>query len=712
MLSFAALRVSVARCLLAAALLASVQAGHAGAAEPKPWTLRGTYAFPYGNGTFEIDNELAEWRLLNGANVPLLTDTGFSIAFEDGAVWTQKDLGVASKSRDAIESPLGDGTLYAVHFPPKDGIVVHYELTRFSDRPFLLARIVIENKGEKPVRLSTIKPLVFQGDGNGLASEGVQYAVRELTYQGAFPVYGDLPQRQLAIFNVVKHDLRFALGLLPTGQSESTLEFTPANGHWQGAAVCDYKPGLNIEAGSQVVSDTVWIGYGIQSASDIDLYYSWSLSELNPQPESLPEIRAWVTVPEDGNLDGLVAQGNDWLAAGVRHALIPAGWESKPGSFEGASPRYPKRIQAAAKTLRDAGLEPGITIDPLLFWGRDKGYNAESADGLKWLNPLDPAAVEVIGGNVAELRQQGFAFIVLEPSRIPDDALKSFNATRSAANCAAINAVLKAAGDMAVYPQARRAALHTCDEWLEASAAVSRMARFGVNVGPLPLDANSLKKPSEDLVAALRIWPGPLEIQGKSPGSVQKACGEIFGRSAMAALPVDAGTQSPRLWQLSHTRGEMGYVGSAILAFQGQGTHLLSDVVLEQKTPHRFWRSNDGSELKLSEQLSSNQTAPLIIGASPVMDHPVLLGISSDSSLYLDRIANLSWNEQEGELSGKIEGPINEGAIAYVFVPASWQLTSGKVGSSSVKKAVNGNTLALPIEAGGATFDLQFKRQS
>ena len=172
----------------------------------------------------------------------------------------------------------------------------------------------------------------------------------------------------------------------------------------------------------------------------------------------------------------LRSEAESGKAFGITHALIPGNWEGRPGSLEGGAPNYPRNIGDAARSLKDAGVTPGITVDPLLCGGGSDTWIAKSVDGCSWVNPADASGREYTRKRIRKLVEQGFGFVVIEESQIPDEVLLTFNLSRAQAASLAFDIAREAAGSNPVSVLPETSAQLNCvrDEWLAAASAVSR----------------------------------------------------------------------------------------------------------------------------------------------------------------------------------------------------------------------------------------------
>ncbi len=578
------------------ALIFLLVLGTARAQELKPWALRDHLTFGGHGMSLDYDVEDGFWRVKRANGDVVADNLAWSIELADGTTITPRDVDAAELIRDGFTLPaLGKGTYYTSVFPVTHGLRIRSRVSKFDTQPFLAMRISLENTTDAPIE---VKRIVAVSAGPGAITPltpGVQVRARHIVSRGGFPLY-DAAAPPLGLqFHDPANGTTFAMGVLPeAGKSTPAVDFKPYENSWIGDIRCDYAPSARIAPGKTLDADTVGVSYGVPKTGHVDLFYSWAFSALT-RPESEAERPpSWVTVPESAGIGELVSTGNTWKSGGVRHALIPMGWESVPGSQQGAAPRYPRNMSAAAAQLSQAGLTPGITIDPLAMENERAGGAAKTSDGRWWANPATPQGKEAIGRAAGALAKDGFAFLVVTHSMIPDVALHEFGLSRVEADNLAMMAVQQGAPRAAVLPASAGKLGLQRDAWLEAAASVSRMARFGANPGPVTISTDGLAKLDNETAVAISLWPGPVEILGTPKRNVMATLASVFHAGRVVAQPVDAGLQSPKLWHMVHTNLRTKAKSSNMVLFEGAGNWDPGDLDPESVSPSSMHQASAG----------------------------------------------------------------------------------------------------------------------
>lgn len=684
-----------------------------------PWSLREHYTYTEGNLHVDYCKVNAEWRIRVKSEVVdiqnpevLVRDVGFSIELGDGRVLRHDELGrretVMSRDKYTSEEALGGGTHYSVQFAPVDGLSVNHRFDTFEQWPFLSMNITLRNDSPSPVTVKKVVCAAFgPGSISGLSAD-TQVRRRFIEVRGGFPVFAkDAPPA-----NVLFHDpakgFDFGFGVLPSGRSRSGVDLQSSGGAWQGSIVCDYAPGLVLQPGETLAADPVWVTYGRISAQQ-DLQYSWAMNSLKwpAKPENGP--RAWVTVPDTEDFAALKALAQDAMANGIFHALIPSHWEGRPGSLEGAAPRYPKDIGKAARELRNQGGTPGITVDPLCVDGGG-AFTAKSADGRTWANPATPEGAEFIRKRMAGLVGGGFGFVVVEPSGVPDEVLAQFGVSRMEADWRAIGAVCAAAaGKAAVYPAAATTLKAERDAWLEAAAAGSRMSTYGVALAPVRFQADGLSALDEETMAAIRLWQGPVEVLGRPASGGRAKLAEALKAPVIKGKAQDAHLQSPLLWSVKLHSPAVGSMGSSLLAFSGAPAWKCGSVEAgDNETALFAWRP-EGGKVVVPENGEIPPSARFTTyGLCPKLERPTFMGVSKGYTFGLDKVTELSWNGDKGVLTCTVAAPLDGDTQAYVALTPGWKVKSVKAGGGKVRYAADDKWVVFPAADG--KYELQFEQ--
>lgn len=543
--------------LAVAVVLASLLAPAAAHADAsKPWTLRNMYKIPVEHGVLVYAEDNAEWRVLMDDGVVLADRITFSIELADGTLVKGIELEDGQSGRARISSPIGDGMAYSVTFPVWKGLKIVHTLRTFQSRPFAFIDIAVENVGSEAVKIAAIRPVIAEKSVMQALSPQARVRHRRIADLGGQPVPAPRGDATMAVIYDPAKPISFGVGLIPQGLSRPVVQFAERDGEWHGDISCHYEPFKLVKPGETLMSDPLWISHGVPEPERVDLYYSWVYSTMVTVPKRPFPARGWYTLAGDKDLDAYVGAAPDWKDAGIDHVLLGAGWEGRPGSMEGAGARFPKNMKQAVGSLLQAGLQPGVTIDPLSAEEGGKGWTGTSADGLAWINPALPEGKQALAQKTGALRGWGATFVVVGPSMIPDDTLAEFGLTRMEAQNLAYAALRDAADPMPVFPASVSSVTDDADQWLDAGSSVARMAVYGMEPGPLQWTMNGSVHVTPELSAAIQFWPGPIEFSGPLSKKAQKDVQDLVQLQRMPGQPMDAQNDAPRTWQVQKYDGE------------------------------------------------------------------------------------------------------------------------------------------------------------
>lgn len=529
---------------LCAALAATV--GQAEESTHLPWALRDHYSFSWGKATFVIDVQTAEWKVdLAGAS-PMIDHVEAEVLLEDGSTYRLSELGKAADERDKTSSPLGEGMRFRSIFRARDGLVLRYAVTRFTERPFLLLHMDAENQGSAPITLRALRPVVVAGNTSAALPASLRADTLPLTRRGGFPVLREDRRGNLMYAYLGTQGTGLGVGVLQAGEMDSTVSLAPSGGSWQGNIECRFDPPLRLEPGVRVQADPVWVAFGMEDVSMVRQLYSWVLSTDAGSSRRLDLPPAWFTVANGESAEALYGAARRWAGTNILHALVPRGWEGRPGSLKGASPFYPQDLRQVAKELRARGLKPGITVEPLLAGGGKNPWTARSKDGVQWLNPLDKRARSHGIDRMKKVAGWGFEFIVVAPSAIPDSVLLHFNATRAQADSAAFEIAAAAAGDLPVLPASGLELHGKVPAWDRVGGATKWFDEYGLNAGPVRFNVDGLDAISPALRDAVAAFSGPVEIIGQPGTKVRRQISALFPLPVANALEVQAKKSTQR----------------------------------------------------------------------------------------------------------------------------------------------------------------------
>jgi len=676
-----------------------------------PWNLRDIYTFTQGKHQLVIAIETGLWRLLVEGQGAVIDDAGFSITFGDGSVWDSSNMGKAATERNPYEDGLGKATEFWLEFPSRGSVVVREEILMYQTQPFLLFRLLIGNNSEKPIEIAKISQMVPGPNGITNLGADTDATFRRVTMRGGCPVFDKTGGPALAVFNDKTNVWTLGLGVLSGGAGVSKAEFRSADpGTYQGEISCTFNPPIRIEPGTKFQGDPLWLSFSLPGPGKVDMYYGWSCAQQPHVEMAEGAPLSWATADPDCSEADLYALAQEWAGAQVKHILVPYGWEGRPGSFEGALPRFPKSMDKVAEKLRALGVKPGLTVDPLLTNENNADFTAATADGRRWINLGNAEGRQRAVGTMRKVAGWDFDFFAVEPSSIPDEALRHFNMSRAQADQLAFGVMAEAAGGKAVLPTAAPAPLKpTLDDWLEAAAASSRMSEFGLPVGPVRFDATGVGAMDGALISAMSFFRGPIEFVGRPSAELTRELAHFLPQERTTGRPLDAAKTSPRIWQ-APTWCQSKRAGSSVVAFPGAGGLDVGQVEVEPGEQVRIWSAADGQFVDSTQPVVPVGETMAVFGVSAACDYPALLGASYGFSLLLNDVKDLIWDAQKGILTGEFQGSNTSSATAYVAVPAGWLLEAGRVEGASVKKGAT-NCIQFPVAAGKSTrFTLQFSR--
>lgn len=678
---------------------------------PVPWTLRDKYSFSTDSNSLEFCISNGDWRVLVDGVGTLVDDASFRISFADGTSLTSKDFGVGETDRGPFENEVGTGTHFWVVFPERNGLALRYNIRSHSDRPFLYLQMALENKGTTPLDITEISPAMIGPKGIHNMGPNGEVGLRQVRIRGGYPVYDTKSAPLAAIVHDPDKNVNISFGFLPLGDCDPAVNIAKALDSWQGNMTCSYSPAYRLMPGQTLETPPLWVSTRIATPSGMDQFYSWA-SSLRPQlPGTADAPRAWATADGGAGLAEVSKNAEQWKDSGVKAALIPREWEGRPGSLQGGAPRYPKDISKAANDLRGLGVKAGLTVDPLSIAGGSGEFAAATPDGRGWVNLAAQAgrafAAERLKKDVA-----GFDFYVVAPSDIPEEVLKSFGISRAQADALAFAVMSEASGGKPVLPSTATTLGAGLEEWLDAAAACSRMAEFKVLAGPVRFDGAT--ELSDDTLAAMMLFTGPIEFAGGASAKVKAQVADVLAQGGVAGRPLDMARKAPKAWQIHVPVAEgKEALSDAIVLFPGAKPLETAKVEREAGVESVLWNAENGAHVAPEAKSITCSDKLTMYGLTRIMDRPTLMGASGDLRLMLDDLTGLTWKEEKGKgvLAGTFKGN-NSDSTAYVSVPAGWKVKSAQVGGQNLRAKDGQNLVAFPVKAGASTpFELEFDRQ-
>ncbi|MBX7257923.1 MAG: hypothetical protein K1Y02_16290 [Candidatus Hydrogenedentes bacterium] len=563
-----------------------------------PWNLRDKYDFDFPNAKIIYGADNAQWSLEVPGIGTLFDRLHTKVTLGDGKVIDVNAFGPGTTTRDKVTTIFGEGRDFSVELPDKEGIHVRHSLTINKASPFHAFHVKITNTSQAPIEISKITVMdVPPGSLAGLSAD-TEVHMRRLRSLGLSPVFD--PQAAPMIMMIQDRAKGFfcAIGTVPAGKGTTGINLQVHSGTWQGDVSTAFEPAVRLDPGETIESDPVWISLSIPQPSELDRQFAYMCSGLSQPPSAAEVPPAWVTLGDGDSLDDLRRVVSAWKESGVRHVLVPSGWEGVPGSLEGASPRFPKNMANVASEFRGQEWQPGITVDPLAVQGGDSAWTATSTDGQRWLNPLHEKGFEYGVEQMKKVAGWGYTFIVVEPSLIPNEVLKAFKLSRAHAESLAYAMVAKAAPSVPVLQKSRATLGPELDGWLSAAAATARMREFNVPVGAVRLDASKVDSLPADTLTAMAFCGAPIELTGSPTRTLQNQCSRIFPKAYLWPKPVDASAPTPKLWIVEINKNKDTVPSVATVSFPGARALDASDPQPEATDGRIVWATDSASFLK------------------------------------------------------------------------------------------------------------------
>ena len=189
------------------------------------------------------------------------------------------------------------------------------------------------------------------------------------------------------------------------------------------------------------------------------------------------------------------------------------------------------------KQIHNEGAKAGLTVDPLRIAGGQSEWSTQTSDGQPWINLSVPGAKQFCVDRMKKLAGNEYDFYVVAASTIPDEVLTRFNMTRALAQTLALETVAEAVGKP-VYPASSTTALKAEEAaWQEAAASIGRMAYYGIAVAPVRFAAADVASVDDNVMKAMALYPGPIEIVGKPQADVAKKMSSVFAPESVRGVP-------------------------------------------------------------------------------------------------------------------------------------------------------------------------------
>ena len=222
---------------------------------------------------------------------------------------------------------------------------------------------------------------------------------------------------------------------------------------------------------------------------------------------------------------------------------------------------------------------------------------------------------------------------------------------------------------------------------------------------------SALKTADDSLTAAITLYGGPIEVYGSPSSEALKQLASVFPRPSITGRPLDAAKNAPKLWQVHVPDGEDGRRGDVVVMFPGSSAWSLGDLDREEESPVKVWRSENAEFLDAAKQVPASDHLT-VLGVTPELNRPTIMGASIRLDLLLSDLLSLSWDENGGVLKGQFAGSNRKATTAYVFVPAGWSFKSGSAGKNKISTSKGNSIIEIPVESGSATkFELAFLKK-
>ncbi len=211
-------------------------------------------------------------------------------------------------------------------------------------------------------------------------------------------------------------------------------------------------------------------------------------------------------------------------------------------------------------------------------------------------------------------------------------------------------------------------------------------------------------------MTALRFWRGSIEFIGAPPRALREELAALFRRLPLVVRPQDAANRSPLIWLTRVHAPELGYMGANIVSFSGAMPWALADIEIfsGEAVPEVLWRPQGDMAVASTDGLIAAANRLTTHGLLARANQPVLAGVGEDITLGLDRVRNMHWDPERRVLSGQVNGPLAEPAVAFFFMPQHMQLRAARVGSRQARPSLQGAWISLPLESSGGAFELEF----
>lgn len=530
-------------------------------ADALPWALREFFTVTTPGTKFIYAGDCAEWNLEIEGLGQVAPSAMWQVTLADGTTLDPMAMGVGKARVNKHSSEYGKSAIYRVTMPATRGLVLQHSVIVHDERPFFLIQASVTNEGTAPVAIASIDPVHFalRGlDGGAIAGR------RALRARGPYLVPSEEPGAALVTVHDPARGFTFGLGEMSQRVADTGIGLEPTEDGWRIEVRSVFAPAKTLAPGETIASDPIWMTYRLAEPAEVDQLFAWCHS-LAPRPETAAQAPDyWAAAEKGASADAVYRLAGMWADAGVEHVLVPATWESVPGSLTGARPLYPGNMATVAARLRGMGMQPGLALDPLATEGGEEAWTARGADGQSWLNAGSPAGFAYGVDRLRRVADWGFAFLAVERSLIPDDVLAQFGLTRVEADALAFDLLMQAAPGMPVAPTAEKTVPPTLEAWLEVSGTTARLREYGVATGAAAFDASPHRRLDPALLTAILFHGGGVEFRGECSSSLRSQLATVLPEEFLVARPLTI-ERAPRLWLAGYqARGGSGLTETVV----------------------------------------------------------------------------------------------------------------------------------------------------
>lgn len=487
-----------------------------------PWVLRETYSYPRGALTFYYAVDNGEMALEFGEKGMVVERVFSALTLGDGAVVDLSQLPEPVQNRELVETPYGEAMRISLTWNLDNGLEVVHAVDNVKQAWQMFIRLQVTNKGAAPVAVAELAPMVFGPTSVGrLSADTKTTAVRLNALGHGLQV---APSGKPLMLKVDDPALEgeTVLATLPSGGGTTSADLTLTAGDIKGRIATTFAPPVTLQPGQKLEAAPAWLMCCLTGNVSAREFFGWNWYEEHKAVPVVDPPSAWVTVEDGGSLAELQGDAGAWAREGVNHVLVPSTWQQRPGALSGAGMAFARDMASVAASLRQAGLVPGLTIQPLAINRGGEGWSVE-AEGDVWVNPATAEGKAKMLEDLRTIDQWGFAFYVLPSTRMPDAALAHFHLTRDQADTFAMEIATEAMGKKAVYPASSGIISNDPALWQCAAESTTGIGAAPVRLGPVRFDTRGLEALDPAVTAAIGKVEAPVELLGAPGGDLRKA---------------------------------------------------------------------------------------------------------------------------------------------------------------------------------------------